>query len=401
MYRTFLLIMSISVVVCCAPPQKNTELISADEDNGATEYFRAGDILLPLKTQESRIVDSENKRVKLAGVNWYGASDEYHVVGGLDITTPEQIAALIAETGFNSVRLPFSNEMLHATSAPAAALAANPELQALTPLEIFDRIIEALAGQNLLIILNNHTTSGEWCCNLDDNALWYNEWQTEQQWIDDWVFLVERYRDNRLVVGADLRNEIRIGQVGDKMVWAEWGGEGQNDWHRAATGLGNLLLGKNPDLLIVVEGLNYSLDFRDFGSKMILLDLPGRLVYSPHSYSWSGLGAEPHGGLSYDELASALDEAWGYLAEPGQEYTAPLWISEFGEGPQNDQDWLQNFTSYLRERDFDWCWWPINNGPKPGGGDESWGLVTQDWSETIDDWRMQLLQGIIAPVSVQ
>lgn len=152
---------------------------------------------------------------------------------------------------------------------------------------------------------------GSICCNPDDNALWYNNRQTEQQWLDDWVMLIERYRDNPLVVGADLRNEFRIGQVGSDLVWPEWGGDEANDWRRAAIVAGNALLAINPNLLIVVEGVSYSVDFRDVAADPVTLDLPNRLVYSPHSYSWSQLGETPNGELDYDALAAALDEAWG------------------------------------------------------------------------------------------
>src|SRR5690349_19750780 len=66
------------------------------------------EVALPLSTCGRWIVDQDRRRVKLAGVNWYGASDVKHVVGGLDRMTLERIVGTIVELGFNSVRLPFS-----------------------------------------------------------------------------------------------------------------------------------------------------------------------------------------------------------------------------------------------------------------------------------------------------
>src|SRR5689334_15994245 len=73
---------------------------------GADGGIRAA---LPLSTCGRWIVDRNGKRVKLAGVNWYGASDVKHVVGGLDVLPMNKIVATIVDLGFNSIRLPFSN----------------------------------------------------------------------------------------------------------------------------------------------------------------------------------------------------------------------------------------------------------------------------------------------------
>ncbi len=50
------------------------------------------------------------------------------------------------EWGFNSVRLPFSNQMLHDPNpVPDFAVAANPELRGKTFLEVYDFVVESLA----------------------------------------------------------------------------------------------------------------------------------------------------------------------------------------------------------------------------------------------------------------
>ena len=80
---------------------------------------------MPLHTRGRFIVDANDRRVKLASVNWYGASDTHMVPGGLDRAPLTQIVAQIKALGFNSVRLPFSNFMLHVKHVEDEAVAAN------------------------------------------------------------------------------------------------------------------------------------------------------------------------------------------------------------------------------------------------------------------------------------
>ena len=62
-----------------------------------------------------------------------------------------------------------------------------------------------------------------------------------------------RYQGDNWVAGADLRDEVRP----DGLDSPNWGMRNQHDWHMAAQTMGNLLLRTNPDLLIVVEAVNW------------------------------------------------------------------------------------------------------------------------------------------------
>ncbi len=73
----------------------------------------------PLSTSGRFIVDAHGKRVRLAGVNWYGASEDMGVPAGLDRVDRNTLAELIAAQGFNCVRFPFSVWMTEQT-APVA-----------------------------------------------------------------------------------------------------------------------------------------------------------------------------------------------------------------------------------------------------------------------------------------
>ena len=50
---------------------------------------------MPLRAHGRNVVDARGRRFKLASVNWYGASDELFIPGGLDIQHRDVIAATI------------------------------------------------------------------------------------------------------------------------------------------------------------------------------------------------------------------------------------------------------------------------------------------------------------------
>ena len=59
----------------------------------------------PLSANGRFIVGADGRRVRLAGVNWYGAHEDLGLVPGLDRTHRDRLARTIALHGFNSVRL--------------------------------------------------------------------------------------------------------------------------------------------------------------------------------------------------------------------------------------------------------------------------------------------------------
>jgi endoglucanase len=134
--------------------------------------------------------------------------------------------------------------------------------------------LRALADAHIMVILDNHVSRADWCCNdTDGNGLWYNAEYPEFKWLKDWQTIVRRYKTERWVVGADLRNELRNG--------AAWGGTNPKlDWHAEAGRGGNAVLAANPLLLIMVEGPEYSTNFPGFDKLLVRLNIANRLVYS-------------------------------------------------------------------------------------------------------------------------
>ncbi|MFC4506858.1 MULTISPECIES: glycoside hydrolase family 5 protein [Streptomyces] len=390
----------------------------------------------PLSTRGRWIVDADGNRFKLRSGNWHGASgtwngsgstadDADHHAGensgriplGLDRAPMAEIIAGFREIGINSVRLPFSNEMIH-DGVPVTddAVAANPSLRGMTPLQVYDVVVRELTAAGLAVILNNHTNTTRWCCGVDGNERW-NASQATAAWENDWLFMARRYKDNKRVVGADLYNEVR------RDIWDDpnWGLGDDHDWFAASQHLGDrLLLEANPDLLIIVEGINWTgipVDGLAHGRPTLepvrrlshtLVD-SGKLVYSAHFYDYTGpnhSGATGVGetsdpryrDLTPAELVAVLNrQAFYVTSEPDQHFTAPLWISEFGVGGREEtgaaqRAWFENFVDQLIRADADFAFWPLVGWHENRRGN-GWALLHWDAAGHRmgvydgDDWR--------------
>lgn len=347
----------------------------------------SGGVKFPLKTQGRYIVDKFNNRVSLNCVNWYGAHMTSFVVNGLDAQPLETIAASIASMGFNCVRLPFSTDLyfLNPNVTDMLVLASNTELINMSGMDIFDATVKALTRNKLFVILNNHIGKAGWCCLLSDGeGLWYTDTYPESKFIEMWQGLAQRYLHNPYVIGADLRNELRAANN----VSPTWGtGSNVTDWRAAAQRTGNAVLEVNPDWLLFIESIDYSTNFKDVRKYPITFNVPNRLVYSAHDYSWS------QSATSYTQLAKILDEQWGYLLTENQTYTAPVWLGEFGT--DSSSDWWQWMLQYIRERDLDWAYWSVD-GEQYYHTDETFGIFLQDYSTIRSPWKLSDLQQLFS-----
>lgn len=376
----------------------------------------------PLSTRGRYIVDANGDRFKLKAANWAGAQGTWEGSGNVDDPANNQagqvshniplgldrvpMARLMADyhgLGLNSIRLPFADAMIHDTApVPDSAVAANPQLRGRTPLQVYDAVVAALTADGFAVILNNHTTSYRFCCGLDGNERW-NSGQSTQAWEDDWLFMVNRYRANKRVVGADLRNEVRRDTWDDP----NWGLGDAHDEYAAFEEAGNRILQADPDLLVIMEGINwYGIPAAGFshGRPMLtpvrtlshtLLD-SGKLVYSAHFYAYTGpanTGAGSGPGATGDpryedftpeQLAQVVDDQALFVTRAGQHFTAPVWISEFGAGGRGSTDvkeqaWLHTFTDLLAARDTDFAIWPLVGWADPAGRPlDTWALLSYD-----------------------
>lgn len=353
---------------------------------------------LPLSTRGRDVVDTTGRRFKLASVNWYGASDELFVPGGLDVQHRDVIAQTIRSLGFNSVRMPYADELV--TLNPHVLphlLTANPDLVGLRALDVFEACVRALTDAGIAVIINNHITTATWCCGADPcDAGWANDHlgplcrvsQSEEDWIQHWETIMGRFVDNPYVIGADLRNEVR----------GVWGTMPWERWAAAAEVCGNRLLRMKRDWLVIVGGTESGNDLTGVARRPVQLDVAARVVYSAHVYAWSGWGSSEgrYSKRGYASFVRAMRHNWAYLVE-GDE--APVWIGEFG-APRHpsggDANYWGNLLRYLKAIDADFGYWAINPRKPKDNAIESYSLVRDDWVTPILDYRMRDMTELIA-----
>ncbi|MGW4106639.1 glycoside hydrolase family 5 protein [Streptomyces sp. NPDC004976] len=336
----------LTTVLLLAPLTPGPAGAAPRETAPGTEVAAADDWTAPLSTRGRWIVDADGDRFRLRSGNWHGASGTWNGTGsvdedaghhagenshriplGLDRAPMTEIIAGFQEIGINSVRLPFSNEMIHDTrSVTDDAVAANPGLRGRTPLQVYDAVVRALTDAGLAVILNNHTNTTRWCCGVDGNERW-NASRSTEAWENDWLFMAARYQQNKRVVGADLYNEVR------RDIWDDpnWGLGDNHDWFTAAQRVGDRILSEAaPDLLIIVEGINWTgipVDGFAHGRPTLeparalshtLVD-SGKLVYSAHFYGYTGPN---HSGAT--GIGETTDPRYDYvIAKPPKQVPPP------------------------------------------------------------------------------
>jgi endoglucanase len=368
------------------------------------------DFAPPLQTAGRHIVDANGKRYKLASINWYGGSDIFFVPMGLDVRHRSDIAKTIKKMGFNSVRFPYSDQMvLENPVVDPKHLQANLDLlepyydgregieqtrleeSASGPraLDVFNACVTALTDEGITVIPNNHITNAAWCDgkNLCDSS-WKNSqygpickiYQTTESWIENWKTIMRPFTDNPLVIGADLRNEPR----------GLWGTMTWSMWASAAEQASEALLAMQPNWLMFVEGVSSANDCSGALTRPIQLSIPDRVVYSSHVYSWSGWGSlVPYHKRPYPSFAKDMENNWAYLLRSN---TAPVWVGEFGvphNASEGDLHYWNHLLKFLRDVDADFGYWALNPRKPEKYDDETYGLLEKDWETVVEDYRMK------------
>ena len=362
-------------------------------------------------TSGNQIIDSSGRMVRIAGINWYGFETKDQVVHGLWARDYHTILNAIKNTGYNAIRLPYSNQMVESPIIPSnisysnGSGAINTDLKGLNALQVMDKVIGAAGALGLRVILDNHRSEAG--NSAEANGLWYTSAYPESAWINDWKTLVNRYAsfkdasDNPTVIAADLRNEPHLIVNGAKN-GSCWTGDtatggcpttnATQNWPAAAQRAGNAILSANPSLLIIVEGTDcYNGDCDWWGGNLegvsghpIDLNISNRLVYSPHDYgpklyqqSWF------NSGTSYSSLSSVWNKFWGYI---NANHTAPIMVGEFGTGntasdiqsatPGSQGQWFESLVNFLQNNpSVSWTYWALN-------GEDSYGLLDNNYDST-------------------
>jgi endoglucanase len=343
-----------------------------------------------LHTCSSRIYDGHGNQFHVVGVSWFGLETDGKSPDGLWARNWQTILDQLAQLGYNTIRLPYSNDILAPGAMPSGInYLLNPDLQGLTSLQLMDKLIDGARQRGLRVLLDRHrpTSSGQ-------SELWYTKDLPESKWIADWVFLANRYANDDTVIGADLHNEPRGP--------ATWGSnDPATDWRLAAQRAGNAILTANPRWLIFVEGVQKDgADWYWWGGNLqgvarvpVILNVPNRVVYSPHDY---GPEVYPQGWFKDPtfpaNLPSVWDAHWGFIAQKG---IAPVVLGEFGGrsvGSDPAGQWQNALVRYLQSQRLGYVSWALN----PDSGDTG-GILQDDWLTVQSAKQSLYTQGTTPP----
>jgi aryl-phospho-beta-D-glucosidase BglC (GH1 family) len=295
----------------------------------------------------------------------------------------------IKSLGYNSIRVPFCTQLFDPGSTPNGIdFNQNPDLVGLSGPDVLDHLIAGARSRGLKVILDRHRPdSGA------QSPLWYTSQYSEQRWISDWQALATRYLGNDTVIGFDLHNEPH-----DPATWGD--GNLTTDWRLAAERAGDAVLAVNPQLLIIVEGIQtidgdsywWGGNLEAAGAAPVRLSAPNQLVYSAHDYPASVFNQTWFSAADYpSNLPKVWDQHWGYLVSNA---VAPVWIGEFGTRDQttSDRQWLSAMAGYIGQHQLSfsfWCW-------NPNSGDTG-GILQDDWMSVNQD-KQSVLAPLLAPL---
>ena len=380
------------------------------------------DVAYPLSTSDRWIVDTNGDRFKLRCVNWAGHL-EPGIPEGLNKKPVDDIASWIANNGFNCVRLTYSIDMALAqdtsvsdsfTQAAAssgadttalqgqysAAVTQNPFLSNATRISTFETVISTLASHSISVVLDNHVSKAQWCCNYTDGNGWWDtasgydasnsQWFNTSNWLAGLSAISKFSTSHANVIGMSLRNELRAVGTQD--------GNNHADWYNLMAQGASAIHASNPDLLIAFGGVTSATDLSYL--QFTPLDTsayPNKVVYEFHAYYWS----VPVASSVCPVYEGILGARSGFILESGKPFTGPLWLSEFGAlqvldgsagglgGAETalEQAWLKCIVPYMENNDADWALWAVQGGYYLREGmvdaDESYGLLDHNWG----DWR--------------
>ncbi|MCR5141351.1 MAG: cellulase family glycosylhydrolase [Ruminococcus sp.] len=380
--------------------------------------------------ENAEVVDMYGNPVWMTGVNWFGYNVGSQVFDGVWSVNMHDCLDLIADHGFNLLRVPMSTEIIlqwkNREPDPMIKINAttNPELvktfdQYGTPIEymysfdVWNKAVEWCRENGIKIMIDIHSASTNAAGH--QYPLWYDDRFSTDDWLEALSWFCEQYKDDDTIIAIDLKNEPHGKPEEGK--FAKWDdSKDLNNWKYAAERGAMACLEQNPNLLIMVEGIECYPDFskgadwttplvdyahygepsKVFGAwwggnlrgvkdkPMDLGKYTKQIVYSPHDYgplvhpqSWFHLEGEKPNFTSYDfDTESLLKEywydSWAYLVE---EHRYPLLMGEWGGFVDSKNDpsgantqWLTLLRDYMKEKHIHHTFWCFNENSSDTGG---------------------------------
>jgi len=371
--------------------------------------------------ENAEIVDMNGNPVWLTGCNWFGYNVGSQVFDGVWSRNMHEMLNEIADHGFNLLRVPMSTEILlqWKNNEPDPLIKMNewknPELTVEgkvggTPMYSFDiwnYAVKWCRENGIKIMMDIHSAS----TNAAGHSypLWYDDKFSTDDWLEALSWFADYYKDDDTIIAIDLKNEPH--GKSDEGKFAKWDGStDENNWRYAAERGAAAVLEKNPNLLIMVEGIEVypkfeegatwsspNIDYARYpysyfygawwganfrGARKYPVDLgeyQSQLVYSPHDYgpevykqTWFYLDDDTKTFSRQTLLDDYWYENWAYLAE---EKISPLLMGEWGGWVDDEHDktgenrhWLQEIRDYMIEKRIHHTFWCFNENSSDTGG---------------------------------
>ncbi len=369
-----------------------------------------GGYLLPsgyLSTSGNQIIDANGNSVRIDSVGWAGADGAGGSLWGLTNTSYQNLMDSAKTDGFNTLRIAWSDVDLNAVPQPGNIdYSQNPDLQGLTNLQIFQKVVAYASQLGLKVIFDHHTDDGHG--GQQPNGLWIDSGPGTDgtdgsgnsgtvdaaKFQQDWVQLASTFKGNSTVIGYDLDNEpTSVGNI-------NWGQGGPTDIQAMYSTVGSAVEAADPGALIIAEGpqeyggapagsgMNPNVvapegDLTGVATDPVRITVNGqavtnKVVYSVHEYPYAVSGWQQDSGSA---AISRMNAAWGYLETQN---IAPVWIGEMGasldgnndgnsESVAGEQTWANTIIGYVNGQDGAQGG-PTFSGNQQGIGTDWWAL---------------------------
>jgi len=366
-----------------------------------------------LYTKGNKIVDKSGKEVWLTGVNWFGYNTGTNTFDGLWSCNLNTSLSEIADRGFNLLRIPFSSELILQWKKGEYPRAnynehVNSYLKDMNSLEIFDYVVDQCRANGIKIMIDIHSAETDASGHIA--PLWYTNKISEADYLASLSWMANRYRNDDTIIAYDLKNEPH-GAAGDnsRAIWNN--STDSNNWKYIAEKAALSVLSKNPNALVLVEGIQvYPKDIKtnknylsknegDYyntwwganlrGVKDFPLELgkhQNKLVYSPHDYG-PAVFAQPWFEKSFtmDSLYNdSWKDNWMYIHEDN---IAPILIGEWGGFMASPNlKWMTFLRSFIIKNKLHHTFWCFNANSGDTGG-----LVLDDFT-TWDEEKYEFVK---------
>ncbi|GAB2280558.1 hypothetical protein Dimus_015185 [Dionaea muscipula] len=362
-----------------------------------------------LSTSGRWIVDGSGRRVKLSCVSW-PSHLQVVVAEGLSKQPVDLISRKITSMGFNCVR--FTWPLFLATDNALAAMTVrdslenlgldedilgfqdkNPTIIDLTLTGAFQAVVSSLGRNNVMVILDNHISKPGWCCSGSDGSGFFGDRYFDPDvWINGLSKMAKMFKGNAHVVGMSLRNELRGSR------------QNVNDWYRYMQQGAEAVHRNNPDVLVILSGLNYDKDLSFLRQRPLSLSFGGKTVLEAHWYAFTDGSAWKDGNANQvcGRVVNNVMSTSGFLLGQG----LPLFLSEFGIDQRgsniNDNRYFSCFLGLAAQLDFDWALWTLTGSYYLRQGvrrmSEYYGVLDDNWSQPRSPNFLSRISAIQSPL---